>query len=144
VNAAPRPLLTAPQLGQASWPLLAPSAAPSAPLQAWQDLPTARLGGSGDEGGRLPLQGLRPPSPPIASGPLAEQAGPRSSTVAQTPAPMVVGPTWASGAAVAGEDATFPLDATALQPSSPSPTAGASGALALNDEEMELLWDAVA
>jgi hypothetical protein len=57
---------------------------------------------------------------------------------------MVVLPAWASGAAVAGEDATFPLDATALQPSPQSLTAGVSGALGLDDEEMELLWDAVA
>jgi hypothetical protein len=51
---------------------------------------------------------------------------------------------------VAGKDAecplvaTFPLHATALQPSPQSPTAGVSGALGLDDEEIQLLWDAVA
>jgi hypothetical protein len=44
-------------------------------------------------------------------------------------------------AAVAGEDATFPSDATPTSPK--SPMAGASGDLSLNDEEMELLWDAI-
>jgi hypothetical protein len=62
---------------------------------------------------------------------------------------MATGSAWAGWTAVAGEDAecplfaTFPLDTTALQPSPQSLTAGVSGALALNDEEMEPLWDAV-
>jgi hypothetical protein len=142
MRAAPRPPLTAHLDDQGSWPLLTPSAAPSAPLQAWLDLPTACLGGSGEEGEPLPLQGLQPPPPPIASAPLTAQAGPRSSSLSQAAAPMAAGSAWPGWAAVAGEEASFPY-ATALQPSPQSPTVGVSGPPSLNDEEMQLLWDAI-
>lgn len=154
VSAAPQPPLPPSMVDQDLWPLLGASRALCPPSQAWHDLPTALLGGSGGEADPLPLQGFQPPPPPTASAALPAQAGPRFSAVAQAAAATAAGPVWASGAAVGVGDVACPFSSSShtLDPSfsahrplalPPSAVPGVSSGLEFDDDEVQLLLDAL-
>lgn len=120
LNAAPRPSFPPSLINLDTWPQLGPSPGPPPPSH---ELPTAVLGDSGNDADPLPLQGLQPPMPPSSA-----MAGPRASTTA------VGGPSLATSA--------LP-PAAASGPPALSPQAGVGIDVALDEEDMQLLLEAI-